>query len=91
MALHALTQGIDQRLAADIEQHDARADLKVVPPLCPIRTAPADFSPRPRIRGMQRCGIYFPLPRADHQKEWPSSQEVSGSLAKAGREESCLD
>lgn len=44
MALHAVTLGINQRLAADIKRYGTRADLKVVPPLCPIRTAPADFN-----------------------------------------------
>jgi NTE family protein len=44
MALHAVTLGINQRLAADIERYDRRADLKVVPPLCPLKIAAADFS-----------------------------------------------
>lgn len=44
MALHAVTLGINQRLAADIRRYTRRADLRVVPPLCPIKTAAADFS-----------------------------------------------
>lgn len=44
MALHAVTLVIHQRLAADIKRYNRRADLRVVPPLCPITIAPADFS-----------------------------------------------
>ena len=44
MALHAVTLGINQRLAADIERYKEHADLRIVPPLCPVRIAPADFS-----------------------------------------------
>ena len=44
MALHAVTLGINQRLAADIERYKEHADLRVVPPLCPVRIAPADFT-----------------------------------------------
>ena len=44
LALHAVTLGINQRLAADIERYSRQADLRVVPPLCPIRVAAADFS-----------------------------------------------
>jgi NTE family protein len=43
MALHALTLTINQRLALDVERYEATVDLRVVPPLCPIRTTPADF------------------------------------------------
>jgi NTE family protein len=43
MALHALTLTINQRLAVDVERYEAEVDLHVVPPLCPIRTSPADF------------------------------------------------
>jgi NTE family protein len=44
MALHAVTLGINRRLAADIRRYTRRADLRVVPPLCPIKIAAADFS-----------------------------------------------
>jgi len=44
VALHAATLSINQRLAADIKRYSRRADVRIVPPLCPIRIAPADFS-----------------------------------------------
>ncbi len=44
MALHALTLTVNQRLALDVERYEPSVDLRVVPPLCPIRTSPSDFS-----------------------------------------------
>lgn len=44
MALHALTLTVNQRLAVDVERYEPTVDLRVVPPLCPIRTSPSDFS-----------------------------------------------
>lgn len=45
MALHGINALVHQRLAHDVE-HRALDDvvLRVVPPPCPIRTAPTDFS-----------------------------------------------
>jgi NTE family protein len=44
MALHAMTLAINQRLAADVATFEGTVDLRVVPPLCPVRVAPTDFS-----------------------------------------------
>ncbi len=44
MALHALSLTVNQRLAVDVARFESVVDLRVVPPLCPIRTSPADFS-----------------------------------------------
>jgi NTE family protein len=44
MALHALTLVVNQRLAIDLARDESQIDLRVVPPLCPIRVSPADFS-----------------------------------------------
>lgn len=44
MALHSLTLVVNQRLAVDIERYESAVDLRVAPPLCPIRVAPSDFS-----------------------------------------------
>ncbi|MUM19342.1 patatin-like phospholipase family protein [Mycobacterium sp. CBMA271] len=44
MALHAMTLAINQRMAADVARFESTVDLRVVPPLCPVRTSPADFS-----------------------------------------------
>lgn len=43
MALHGLTVLVQHRLADDIEHYQTQADLRVVPPPCPIRVGPADF------------------------------------------------
>lgn len=44
MALHALTLVIQQRLITDAERLTASADVRIVPPLCPLAVSPADFS-----------------------------------------------
>ncbi|MFZ1527483.1 MAG: patatin-like phospholipase family protein [Ferruginibacter sp.] len=44
VALHAATMMIHQRLAVDVQRYAGSADLRVVPPLCPISVAPTDFS-----------------------------------------------
>jgi NTE family protein len=42
--LHALTLLIEQRLARDIAACAEAATIKVLPPLCPLRTSPVDFT-----------------------------------------------
>lgn len=44
LALHAILLAISQRIAFDIERYETQADLRVVPPLCPLTVSPADFS-----------------------------------------------
>lgn len=44
MALHAVTLTINQRLAVDVARFEEAVDLRVIPPLCPISTSPADFT-----------------------------------------------
>jgi NTE family protein len=44
MALHGLTVLIQHRLADDVEHYSDSVDIRVVPPPCPIRVGPADFS-----------------------------------------------
>lgn len=51
MALHALTLTVNQRLAVDVARYEGAIDLRVVPPLCPIRTTPADFSASAELIG----------------------------------------
>jgi NTE family protein len=43
-ALQALTLLIEQRLVIDVAHFTAHADLKVLPPLCPLAVSSADFS-----------------------------------------------
>jgi NTE family protein len=44
MLIHGITLLINQRLAVDIEQFSADAELIVLPPPCPIEVLPSDFS-----------------------------------------------
>lgn len=44
MALHAISLLTHLRLIADIEHHRGEAQLIVLPPPCPLRIAPIDFS-----------------------------------------------
>ena len=44
MALQAMSLAINQRLAWDIERYESTCTVRVVPPLCPVKTSPADFS-----------------------------------------------
>jgi NTE family protein len=44
MALHALTLLINGRLRDDVLHHEQEADIRVLPPLCPLAVAPGDFS-----------------------------------------------
>lgn len=44
MAMHAIVLAISQRIAFDIERYETQADLRVVPPLCPLSISPTDFS-----------------------------------------------
>jgi NTE family protein len=44
MALHGLTLTVNQRLAVDVARFEGSVDLRVIPPLCPVRVSPADFS-----------------------------------------------
>ncbi len=44
LALHALNLIITRQIAAAVEQYAERADLIIVPPLCPLAVASHDFS-----------------------------------------------
>ncbi|MGD9702893.1 MAG: patatin-like phospholipase family protein [Ilumatobacteraceae bacterium] len=44
MALHGLAVLVQHRLADDVDHFRTLVDLRVVPPPCPIRVGPADFS-----------------------------------------------
>ncbi len=44
MVLQALSLLIAQRLSFDIERFEDRAELHVIPPLCPLDVSPVDFS-----------------------------------------------
>ncbi len=44
VALRAITFMVQQRLVADIDRYQESVDLRVIPPPCPLRVSPADFS-----------------------------------------------
>ncbi len=44
MALHALSLLVHQQLADDVERFEPVVELHVIPPLCPLRVSPTDFS-----------------------------------------------
>ena len=44
MALQGLNVLVQRRLAHDLQVYGGRADIRVVPPLCPVKVAPTDFS-----------------------------------------------
>jgi NTE family protein len=44
MALQGLNVLVQRRLAHDLVVYADRADIRVVPPLCPVRVSPTDFS-----------------------------------------------
>jgi NTE family protein len=44
LALHAISLLTQRRLIADVDQHRENAHLVVLPPPCPLRTQPIDFS-----------------------------------------------
>lgn len=44
LAMHAMTIAINQRLANDVDRFEGAVDIRVIPPLCPVRVAPTDFS-----------------------------------------------
>jgi NTE family protein len=44
MALQSITLLVQQRLIADVARYQDTADLRVLPPLCPLTVSPVDFS-----------------------------------------------
>jgi NTE family protein len=80
LALHALTLMIVHQLVTDIERLRHRADIVVVPPLCPVETTPYDFGATPSLidraeastktwlatDGLHRHGVPSELPPHGH-------------------------
>ncbi|HTN99404.1 MAG TPA: patatin-like phospholipase family protein [Microthrixaceae bacterium] len=48
-AVHALTLMIEQRLILDVARYSEDADIRVVPPLCPLSVSSSDFSQAHRL------------------------------------------
>jgi NTE family protein len=80
LALHALTLMIVHQLVTDIERLSGRAEIVVVPPLCPVETTPYDFGPTAELiaraeastktwlatNGLARHGVPDELPAHGH-------------------------
>ena len=80
MALHALTLMIVHQLVTDIERLSSRAEIVVVPPLCPVESTPYDFGPAAELiaraeastktwlatNGLARHGVPDELPAHGH-------------------------
>jgi NTE family protein len=80
LALHALTLMIVRQLVIDIERLRHRADIVVVPPLCPVESSPYDFGATPALidraeastktwlatGGLHRHGVPTELPPHGH-------------------------
>jgi NTE family protein len=62
-ALHALTLVIARQLVRDLEFYATRADIVVVPPLCPLHVSPYDYT---------QCGSLIDLAAA-HTRAWLDS------------------
>ena len=44
LTLHAVSLMVEQRLVDDIDRYQHQVDLRVIPPLCPLKVLPTDFS-----------------------------------------------
>jgi NTE family protein len=80
LALHALTLMIVHQLVTDIERLGTRAEIVVVPPLCPVETTPYDFGSTVELmaraeastktwlatNGLARHGVPDELPPHEH-------------------------
>ncbi len=44
LTMHAVSLMVEQRLVNDVAQFQHRVDLRVIPPLCPLKVLPTDFS-----------------------------------------------
>ena len=64
MVLHGLALTVNQRLAVEVEHYEGAMDLRVVPPLRPIRISPVDLSHSAElIEGSHRS-----------TRDWPESR-----------------
>jgi NTE family protein len=80
IAIHALTLMIVHQLVTDIERLETRAEIVVVPPLCPVDVTPYDFGPTAALiaraeastktwlatNGLARRGVPDELPAHAH-------------------------
>jgi NTE family protein len=84
-AVQALTLLIQQRLVRDVQHFSDRAEIRLLPPLCPLHVSPVDFSQGAQLisearasseRWLERGGTELPHPErflALHHHASPSS------------------
>jgi len=78
MTLQAVSLLIEQQLIRDVEEFQDQVDLRVIPPLCPQRVLPADFShARELIDRAKASGVEW-LDRFDRIGVPPEQQENLG-------------
>ncbi|MGH3581388.1 MAG: patatin-like phospholipase family protein [Mycobacterium sp.] len=67
MAMQAFTLAINRRLATDVERFEGSVELHVVPPLCPVRVSPVDFSRSAELieRSLQSTRRWLPTTRPE--------------------------
>lgn len=67
MALHALTILLQRQLIADVERNAPRAQIHVMPPLCPLSVFPGDFRHSAELieRARETTRLHLAHPRRD--------------------------
>ena len=95
MALHAMTLLIQQRLAHDVRLWRGAAQIKVLPPLCPLAVSPGSFKHAPElvVRGRDSTGRWLDAGRTElpdqerflalHSHPAPPAAEAGYSRAAA--------
>lgn len=73
VALHSLTLLINGRLRDDVQHHEAEADIRVLPPLCPLAVGPWEFGQAGQLiaRARQLAAAYLdspPPPRGERHR-----------------------
>ncbi len=84
-AVHALTLMIEQRLILDVARYSDIADIRVVPPLCPLSVSSSDFSQAHRLLTDARDATARWLDGPDVQVDHPDQTLSLHSHADAGR------
>lgn len=67
-ALQALTLLVEQRLISDVARYRDRADIRVLPPLCPLSVSSVDFRAGARLvdRARAAAGAWLDSPPPSH-------------------------
>jgi NTE family protein len=84
MTLHAVSLMINRRLSADVDHYVGRADVRVIPPPCPVDVRPTDFSRAGELidRSYASTVAWLQLDTAGQQRNRLDDHE---HVARAGR------